>query len=218
MVEELVSRLGHKNQQYILQNREGIFDTAESGLKRTVIPLLESKTFGDHAKELGFDTGIKDAKVRKTPFPMFEVGLNDLRNFALGKEVNNLLSFTHQLLFPVEVDNQVKSSVTIRFVHDTPGETEQKEKETGWRLTRWGLPNLIRQLTKEHDRLKTQKPGFLVSIPALNRTFLGYEDNTVIKLIPLTNDYLFKAGKSYLAQDVFEWLSAEAESVDDSPR
>lgn len=227
MVEELIVRLGQKTHQNILKNSESVLTAAtvaDTGLEQLVKPLLNQDLspsdlgVGPHARELGFDTGTKDAAVRKTPFPMFEVGLNDLRSFAQGKEANRLLSYTHQLLFPVEVATQVKSSVTVRFVLHTPGKAKHKEKINGWRLTRWGLPNLIHRLTTEYDRLKPQKPGFLVSIPSLNRYFLGYEENTIVKLVPLFKYDHLTVGESYPAQDVFGWLSREAQRVDGSPR
>ncbi len=228
MVEELVVRLGKKTHRYnILPKSQSVFTAAtaaDTGLEQLVKPLLnQDLTYSDmgvwsHARELGFDTGTKYAAVRKTPFPMFEVSLNDLRNFAPGKEANRLLSYTHQLMFPVEVGAQVKSSVTVRFVPDAPGKAKQHQKKTGWRLTRWGLPSLIHRLTTEHDRLKLQKPGFLVSIPSLNRYFLGYEEKTTVNLVPLFKRDHLTVGESYPAQDVFEWLSGEAKSVDGSPR
>ena len=60
--------------------------------------------------------------------------------------------------------------------------------------------------------------AILVSIPSLNRNFLGYEDATDIKLVPLRSDRLFKKGEALSANEVFLRLVPEAMSVDDRPR
>jgi hypothetical protein len=226
-VQELVERLDPKAERNALQNTGDILKTAITGLNETIVPLLtakaEPRTGGlTHAQELGFDTGIKGATVRETPFSILEVRLNDLRNFVPSKESTIPLVFTNQLLFPVEVNNQVKSSITLRYTPNIPGKTEQKENKVGWQLARWGQPKLIQLLTKEEAHLASQKPTaqsrFLLKIPALNRIFLGYHDNDVIRLIPLVNDHIFTTGESYSAHDVFKWLSTEAKNMDESPR
>nr|WP_281721999.1 hypothetical protein [Nitrosomonas nitrosa] len=226
-VQELIERLDPRSQPNTLRNTVDILKAANTGLNETVLPLLEAKAeppTGEltHAKELGFNTGLKGATVRETPFPILEVELNDLRDFAPSKESTIPLVFTNQLLFPVEVNNQVKSSITLRYTPNIPGKTEQKENKVGWQLARWGQRNLIQLLTKEEARLVSQKPTaqsrFLLKIPALNRVFLGYDDKGVIRLIPLVNDHIFTIGESYSAHDVFKWLSAEAKNMDDSPR
>lgn len=218
--EELVGRLGPRT----LRNKEDARPVAEEGL-RIVFRLLAgageriTEENVKHAQELGFepdDTINRAEPLLADAFPIFEVNLNDLRDFAPGKEVKNLLLYTHQLLIPIRVDNTVRSSLTIRFVPDAQGEVEQKGKGASWRLTRWGLPILIRQLTDAQRKLTTQKPGFLLSFQALNRNFFGYEENAVIRLVPLAKDHHFTVGEPYLAQDVFKWLSEEAMSVDDS--
>lgn len=220
--EELIRRLSPGVQINALQSIEIALFTAQKGLDGTIVPLLKAKMGPgtgkeSHAKELGFDTDIDRAVVRQTAFPIFEVSLNDLRHFAPDTQVTNLLTYTYQLLFPVEVDERVKSSITVRFVPDTSdeGEMEKTEKQTGWRLARWGLPNLIRKLTAQ---LPSGQQGFLLVIPALNRYFLGYTDNSDLKLIPLASDRPFQEGKSWSTKEVFLRLASEAENVDDRPR
>lgn len=222
--EELVGRLGPRT----LRDKGGAGPAAKEGLQ-IVLRLLagEGERITEenvtHARELGFEPDDDDNIKRAEPlladaFPIFEVNLNDLRDFAPGKEVKNLFLYTHQLLIPIRVGNTVRSSLTIRFVPDAQGEVEKNGKGASWRLTRWGLPNLIGQLTDAQRKLTTQKPGFLLSVPALNRNFFGYEENAFIRLVPLAKDHHFTVGESYLAQDVIKWLSEEAKSVDDSPR
>ena len=221
IAEDILTRL-HKKP---LQNREGVSQAVTKGL--TILQEL-LKTDKKHAQDLGFliDKGtieeiLKGAKLRA--YPVFEIHLNDLRAFSPESDVKQLLIYTDQILFSIGVDKEAQTSLTIRFTHNEQDGTEQKRGTITWRPTRWGRPNLIRQITNAQDKLATQnpdlKPGFLVSIPSLNKNFLGYKEKTDIKLVPLSNDHLLTKGESYLAEDVFTWLSAEAKSVDDdNPR
>jgi len=204
-----------------LEDKEGAQHAAKEGVQILLQLLTDDPS---RAEELGFtDTSFLKMKDGAEPltlthiFPIYTVSLNDLRALTPNTNEENLLSDTQQLLIAIEVNKQVMSSMTIRFVRDGQGGVEQKGKGASWRPTRWGLPIFIRQLTATQRKLATERPA-LVSIPSLNRNFLGYKDNTVIKLVPLTTDHLFSEGKPYSAQLVFERLSAEARSVNDSPR
>ncbi|CUS37105.1 exported hypothetical protein [Candidatus Nitrospira nitrosa] len=204
-------------------------DAAANGLK-SLLKRLEPKTIPDfdqerekHAQELGFTTGTAGAKLRQDAFPIYEVRLEDIQNFTPNKDAKKLLVRTPQLLFPIEVQNEVRSSITVRSTINQPRGIEQTaDQETRWRPTRWGLPKLIARLTTERKRLDdkiSRLKGFrLVSIPALNRNFLGYEDNADLKLVPLVSDHLFTAGKPLSTREVFLSLIPEAKSVDGSPR
>lgn len=175
-------------------------------------------------RDLGFETDKVTIEDIPNAFPVFEVRLNDLRTYSPGRNLKTLLFYTNQLLLPLRADKQVQSSLTIRLALNRQDEVNQKRAEITWRPTRWGQPNLIRQLTKVQAQLETQNPnfklGFLVSIPSLNRNFLGYKDNVGIKFVPLvTNrhvkDPFFREGESLSAEEAFQRLSEEARSVDD---
>jgi hypothetical protein len=173
-----------------------------------------------HAQDLGFKNGTEDASLGKDEFPIYEVSLRDLRSFTADKEVNNLIVDTHQILFPIEVKGVVSSSVTVRSAIKQTDGMEQVEQGELWRPTRWGLPKLIERLTSaKKDRLNengSELSSFrLVSIPALNRNFLGYADATGIKLVPLVPD---KSLKPLQAKQALLDLVPEAKSVDGSPR
>lgn len=212
MAEELVGRIGSGS----LKSKDDAQGIANDGL-RTILPHLLA---GDakHAQQLGFEMDVIDQDIELLPnvFPIYEVGLNQLHAFTPNINPKALLTYSNQLLLPIGTNKRALSSVTVRFISSGVNEINQPVKNEGWRPARWGRPNLIRRLMKEQKQLKTQ--GFLVSIPSLNRNFLGYEDDNVIKLIPLAKDYLFEAGESYLASDVFKQISAEAMGVDGSPR
>lgn len=242
---ELIRHLDSKSLQ---KNTESPLFAIEEGLGRISqllatqgIPQGDVEIIKKHALELGFKPGYKVPNIEKIKefvekvFPIFEVTLNDLRNYAPGKDVSDLLSDTCQLLIPIEVeshkevssDNEVKAStsITIRFIPDAQGKEGQKEVQkenaVGWRLTRWGLPKLVRQLTDQRQQ-KQKTPGVkdfrLVSVPSLNRHYLGYKENNVVKLVPLFKNDHFIVGEPYLAQEVVGSLSKEANTMGNSPR
>ena len=205
-----------------LEDTEGAQHAAKEGVQ-ILLQLLKDDP--SRAEELGFtDTSflkVEDSAellIFAHTFRLYTVSLNDLHAYVPNTHEENLLSDTQQLLISIEVNKQVMSSMTIRFVRDGQGGVEQKGRGASWRPTQWGSPNLIQQLAAKLRKLAPQRPGFLVSIPSLNRKFLGYKDDTVIKLVPLATDYLFTEGKPYPAQIIFERLSEEAKRADDSPR
>ncbi|MBK9306578.1 MAG: hypothetical protein IPM58_05690 [Nitrospira sp.] len=116
----------------------------------------------------------------------------------------------------------MRSSITVRPAITQVEGTEHFGQKQSWRPTRWGLPKLITRLTAKQKQLNndpTRLKGFrLVSVPALNRHFLGYEDGADIKLAPLFSDHLFKEGELLLAKEAFLRLVHEAKIVDDRPR
>lgn len=183
----------------------------------TVSSQLETNLL--RAQELGFGTNPKEVKIphNAIPFLMFHVGLNDLCNFGPDKEASDLLMFTNQLLFPVEIRNKVSSSVTVRLPGANKGLTQQ-DQETDWSITRWGLPKLIRQLDELAKGLPPETLRILVSIPSLNRSFLGYLDGANLKLVPLGLDHLTEAQKPLSAKEVFLGLVQEAKHVNGNPR
>ena len=95
-----------------------------------------------HAQELGFGTDPKSATIAPdiSPLLLFHVGLKSLRKFTPDKEASDLLMFTNQLIFPVSINNKVKSSVTVRLLE---AHEDLKNKKRGWRITRWGFPSLL---------------------------------------------------------------------------
>ncbi len=220
----LVSQLGAES----LRSAQS---AAVEGLKIMVSQLMKAEGTIDeeHTKELGLETKDLFQLTNNTNedqltnvFRIFHVSLRDLRDFVPSKTAQNLLVDTHQLLFPIKINGKDKLSVTVRSVLHRENRPEHQAQMKEWRPTRWGLPNLTSQLTAEqkhiNDKIPNSKNFRLVSIPSLNRNFLGYEDDTGIKLVPLVSDGLFKEGTPLSANEVFLRLVPEAKGVDDSPR
>ena len=179
-----------------------------------------------HIQDLGFEDLQSDTDINSldidvaNPIKIYEVSLKNLQAFVPGTNPESLLQDTGQLLFPMTVKKQVRSSMTFRCVRDRKTAVELMEDQECWRPTSVGRPNLIRLVAEKQLTLDVKDEDFLVSIPALNRTFLGYEEkkNAIIWLIPLVKDHHFTKEEPHRAQDVFTWLSDEANHMDDSPR
>lgn len=231
LYKQLVDQLGSSPQR---NNMESVQVTSLKNGLEIIAQLLDTKgipkenmeEIEKHAEQLGFKPNDRINIDRaeefiKNAFPIFEVNLKDIRDLASGKkDANSLLFDSCQRLIPIQVGEEVKSSVTIRLIPGTQGESGQKE--VSWRPTRWGLYKLTRQLTEAQKHLKEKTPGLqdfrLVSIPSLNRNFLGYKDDTEIKLVPLFPDRLFKADAPLSADEVFLGLAQEAKSTGARPR
>lgn len=206
-------------------------DAAFTGLKTMLSQLVKADALDEkHAQELGLTptdfvaltSGIGDRHILSDAIRIFHVDLKELQKFARGQIATSLLVDTHQLLFSVKINKDDKLSVMVRSVPIGKKTPESHTQGTHWRPTRWGLPNLTRQLATEQKRIKEQNPALkdfsLISIPSLNRNFLGYDGDTGLQLVPLVSDQLFEKGKPLSADKAFLILSQEAKSVDGSPR
>lgn len=165
-----------------------------------------------HAEELGLPLEDIKADDIKQAYPVFEVRLKDLQTFSYGDNVKQVLTYTNQLLLPVAVSGKVLSSLTIRCNVDKQSRT--------WHPTRWGRKVLIDRLKKAEAKITPSKPGILISIPSLNRNFLGYAESATIKFMALVDDPVLglKQGGVLPAEEVLERLSENARHMDGSPR
>lgn len=223
-----LEELGHQLDTESLKNAQ---DAAFTSLKTMLLQLVKADTLDEkHAKDLGLEpndlvaltSSIGNRQILSDAIRIFHIRLKDLRNFASGQTERNLLIDTHQVLFPVNTGNDEKLSVVVRSATHAKETSEHQVQRISWRATKWGLPNLTRRLTTQQKCLKDRSPNSkefsLVSIPSLNRNFLGYKDNGVIKLLPLVADQGCEPGEPRSAKEVFLGLVKEAESVGDSPR
>lgn len=214
-----------------LQNEEDARNAVDRGLQ-VFLRLLKDKP--EQASDLGFtlkqkpktedleDTIAEAKQALNNAFPVFEIHLDTLQGYSPATSTERLLLFTNQLLLPISAEKHgAKSSLTIRLTLNKQEKGKNNRPEITWTPTRWGQKNLIRILTAEQDMDPvTRKPGFLVSIPSLNRNFLGYKESKTIKFVPLDDDRLLdlKRGESLLAEKVLEKLATEARRVDERPR
>jgi len=168
----------------------------------------------ENYKEMGFDS---TEQVRKAtlgiPIQDFMVRLDWLKKYEPGSRPDKLLTATTQVIYPVLVEDQVRSSITI-----------SKTKEN-WQAVSFGSSNFVKLISKtltENSREAglDSSSYFLVRVPSLNLYFLGFRSNNELMLVPLMDDKRldFKAGVGMKAGKVFSAILPDAKAHDGLPR
>lgn len=165
-------------------------------------------------REMGF-TSPDEVRIATLGEPMrvFMVRLDQLRNYQPGSDPNRLLSGGDHVIYPVEVEGHVRSSVII-------GKTKGQ-----WKAVSFGSPNLVKMLStvRKENSDAAGLPTFsyfVVHVPALNLYFIAHRINEVLLFTPLLDDprYKFKAGATMLADRTFEAILPAAKAHDGLPR
>src|SRR3954452_4460756 len=100
-----------------------------AGLRSFVTP----ETF----ERLGFESIDEISRVQLgVPIPIFIVPLDRLREYSPGRNPGDLLVPTNEIRFPLSVDGQVRSSITLRRTNG------------GWEVGRIGRPQLIKEISQ----------------------------------------------------------------------
>jgi hypothetical protein len=115
------------------------------------------------------------------PIRVLFVRLDELRDFSSGKDVKALLHDLGELIYPVVVNREVRTSITLG------------EKEGRWRFTRFGPSRLAIALLGDN---RAQVEALAVSptdvsvvrVAALGTYFLGHQTGGGMVLTPIVND------------------------------
>jgi len=162
-----------------------------------------------HAQDLGFRSAAEAADTNTklgAAFPRIRVDLNALLDFEPDMDPTTLLVPTGEFIYPVTVDGQVRSSLTVSFLGRDP------QTDEVWRTTEWGARGLIRVLDKTRKTAEVSISSFALVIPDLYRYFLGNISGEKFVIIPMYDEPLlgFQAGKPLPAKVVFQKLLPEA--------
>jgi hypothetical protein len=114
------------------------------------------------------------------PLLVYTMPVNRLRNYLTGQDANLLLepdprqSAPPQVIIPIVVGTEVRSSTTLRFRPGSgtaPGE---------WVTINWGQPKVIRRLMTTYGIVSPALPAgavpFAVEIPIFDLWLIGYHD------------------------------------------
>ena len=173
--------------------------------QRSLAALPEFATEETH-KGLGFKSldEVKSATLG-APLQVFTVRLDALRDYRPQTDPNSLLVDAHQLIYPVVVGGQPRSSITL---HELDGK---------WQVTTVGRPALTQALVQarqRHIERTKAKTGslFVVNIPALNLHFIGQREGGALKLTPIVSDPELNTeeGRPVEAQALFSALVPRA--------
>jgi hypothetical protein len=169
--------------------------------------LTTAQTF----KSLGFkNPGEAKSTTLGSPFRVTMIRLDQLRGHDGRRPAETLLEETGELRYPVYVGNELRTGVAVR------------EAGGQWQVASVGRPELTKALVAAAGNRgrEADKPGFIVTIPALNLYFIG--DNSAGKLLltPATNDSRFglEAGKPLPAEEVLDRLIPYAKQMETGPR
>ena len=147
------------------------------------------------------------------PLQDFIVRLDKLKSYAPGGRLDELLTATDQVIYPVLVKDQVRSSITI----SKTGES--------WQAVSFGGPNFIKLISSTlKENTKTTRLDSsayqVIRVPSLNLFFLGFRLNNELVFVPVTDNarLKFRAGAGMKAENVFSALLPEAKAHNGLPR
>lgn len=157
-------------------------------------------------KALGFTSldEVKSATLAK-PLAQYDIGLDRLKDYQVGKDPNTLLTASSETIYPVTVGGQVRSSVTV------------VKKETGYTTDSFGNANIVKALSLY--RVANLSDAFAVRIPALSMYLLGNRVETRLMLTPVVEDSRlpFRIGVAVPAEDVLKVIVPLAQAYNGLP-
>ena len=186
-----------------------IQSTAQRALE-TFSQLVTKENF----KQMGFDSP-DEVRTAALGMPLHDylVQLDVLKKYEPGSKTDELLTATNQIVYPILVNNQVKSSITI-----------SKTKES-WQAVSFGGSSFVKMLSKtltENSRETglAYSAYFIVRVPSLNLFFLGYRVKDELMLVPIMDEprLKLKAGASVKAENVFSAILPDAKAHNGLPR
>lgn len=165
-------------------------------------------------KAMGFESRDEvSAASLGDPMRVFMVRLDHLQNYQVGSDPAILLGAGDQIIYPIMVDGQVRSSIVVEKVNEQ------------WSATSFGSPNFVKMIAKVRkanaDSTQVQISSyFIVEVAALNLYFLARKTDNELVFIPLLDDpnYEFKAGSVMSAKRAFEVILPAANAHDGLPR
>lgn len=168
--------------------------------------VLQKLVNSGNFKAMGFDSEneVKQAQLGQ-PLAIFNIPLDQLKSYNLSKDASSLLIATSETVYPVTVNGQVKSSVTI------------VQKEQGYQPSSFGNAAVIRRLAGPQGENTTNE--FIVRVPALSMYFLGKRVEEKLLFVPVIEDPRLKLrlGEPVPAETVLEQLVPIANAYNGLP-
>lgn len=174
---------------------------------------FQSVVTSKNYQQMGFKSAgeVKSARLG-VPLPVFMVRLDDLRAYKSGIDPHTLLRDLDRVVFPVLVNDEVRSSVTI-------------EKRNGrWQGTGFGAPKFAlafesaRQVSASANSVPPLAHA-MVHVAALNRHYLAHRSNGRLMLTTIADDPILRlrAGRTIPADQIFLALAPIARTHDGQP-
>jgi hypothetical protein len=165
-----------------------------------------------NSKAMGFKSADEAAKSKiGDGLAVFVIGLDDLRKYTPGTDPNKLLVAADQVIYPVMVNDQPRSFVTV-----------EKTREK-WEATSFGGSNLIKAIIDARSAVVAAgAPAdnlFVARVPGLNRYLIGFRTGDKLMLAPIMDDasLKFSAGKAQPGEEVLAALVPAAQRYNGLP-
>jgi hypothetical protein len=159
-------------------------------------------------KELGFESADEVANAALgQPLRTSMVKLDQLKAYKAGDDPNRLLSDANQVHYPVTVQNNVRSAISI-------------EQSNGkWKATGYGPANLAKQIARARGNASADTEQILVHVAPFNLYFAGQRANGRLMLTPVGDysSFNLRAGATMPAEEVFAALVPFAQKYNGLP-
>ena len=135
------------------------------------------------------------------PLDVMFVPLDQLREYSPEQSPDALLSDSRLVLYPVDVNNEVRSSVQVQG------------SDEGWTPAGFGSTTLIKAVTA----ISPSQDAFLVQVPSLGLYFVAQREDDSLMLTSLYDEprFEFSAGRPLDASQVFEAIQSAANELDE---
>lgn len=169
--------------------------------------VLQKLVNDQNYRAMGFDSldEVKQAQLGQA-FSVSNIGLDQLKRFETGANANSLLSKSSETIYPVAVNGQVKSSITI------------VQKGDGYQPASFGNAEIIKSLSR-YRQGEAAANDFVVRVLALNMYFLGRQIDSRLFLTPIVDDPRLKLrpGEAVPAEIVVQQLVPLANAYNGLP-
>ena len=163
-------------------------------------------------KAMGFESADEAAKSKLGDgLAVFVIGLDDLRKYTPGTDPNTLLVAADEVIYPVMVNDQPRSLITVEKTHEK------------WEATSFGGSNLIKAIIDARSAVVAAgAPAdnlFVASVPGLNTYMIGFRTRDKLMLAPIIDDasLKFSAGKAQPGEEVLAALVPVAQRYNGLP-
>lgn len=152
---------------------------------------------GGILKDLGLTEGEAAKTTRGTKLKVYVLGLDKLNAFKSGDNAKKVLVDTKETVYPLYVGNTLKTSISIR-----KGSGGWKDASMGGTEIHFLEP--VRTAHAKANKISV-KSYFIVRVPAMYLSFLGYDKGSDLYLIPTHKhpELNLPIGKGLPADDVY---------------
>lgn len=187
---------------------EATFSDAQSAATQA-LATFRKLVNAQNYKELGFESPDEVANAALgQPMRTALVRLDQLKAYKAGDDPNRLLNDLNQVYYPITVQNNVRSAVSL-------------EQANGkWKATGFGPANLAKQVARAKTTAgASETEQILVHVAPFNLYFTGHRVNGRLMLTPVADYQSFnlKGGASLPAEEVFAALVPFAQQYNGLP-